>query len=257
MQTKLTLEGVALLCGQMGLQILKSRVFQTYTLSTGISGRKQALLPRVDHFTRWQRVRGWVTIAKRFPLSFPVRCFSYSFPVKMGTSLVAQTVTNLSAMQETRVRPLGREDPPGKGNGCPLQYSCLEWALAGPRPWGCKESDTTESLIFSLFLVRMRVSKQEGEVCYCPCSPLCMGGSSGYRSKCYSQTHVPSRDTECLLCDGSLPRYLCATCCFSEISHNQGLSIGQQRSWKIKRPFMCSLEKSKACYTRMTHACES
>ena len=58
MQMKLTLEGVALLCGQMGLQILKPRAFQMYTLSTGISGRKQALLPQVDHFTRWQRVRG-------------------------------------------------------------------------------------------------------------------------------------------------------------------------------------------------------
>ena len=149
----------------MGLQILKPRAFQMYTLSTDISGRKQALLPQVDHFTRWQRVRGWVTIAKRFPLSFPVRCFSHSFPVKMGTSLVAQTVMNLPAMQETRVRSLGWEDPPGKGNGCPLQYSCLEWALAGPHPWGCKESDTTESLIFSLFLVRMRVNKKEGEVC--------------------------------------------------------------------------------------------
>ena len=28
-------------------------------------------------------------------------------------------------MQETSVRSLGREDPPGEGNGSPLQYSCL------------------------------------------------------------------------------------------------------------------------------------
>ena len=43
---------------------------------------------------------------------------------------------------------------PGEGNGNPLQYSCLEnpmdrgawWAT-----WGCKESDTTEQLIFSTF----------------------------------------------------------------------------------------------------------
>ena len=27
---------------------------------------------------------------------------------------------------ETWVRSLGREDPPGEGNGNPLQYSCLE-----------------------------------------------------------------------------------------------------------------------------------
>ena len=29
-------------------------------------------------------------------------------------------------MWETWVRFLGREDPPGEGNGNPLQYSCLE-----------------------------------------------------------------------------------------------------------------------------------
>ena len=29
-------------------------------------------------------------------------------------------------MQETWVRSMGREDPPGEGNGNPLQYSCLE-----------------------------------------------------------------------------------------------------------------------------------
>ena len=37
----------------------------------------------------------------------------------------------------------------GKGNGNPLQYSCLEnpvdrGAWPGYSPWGCKESDTTE-----------------------------------------------------------------------------------------------------------------
>ena len=29
-------------------------------------------------------------------------------------------------MYEIQVQPLGWEDPPGKGNGSPLQYSCLE-----------------------------------------------------------------------------------------------------------------------------------
>ena len=42
---------------------------------------------------------------------------------------------------------LGRS--PGEGNGCPLQYSCLEnphgqRSLAGYSPWGHKESNTTE-----------------------------------------------------------------------------------------------------------------
>ena len=42
---------------------------------------------------------------------------------------------------------LGRS--PGGGHGNPLQYSCLEnphgqRSLAGYRPWGCKELDTTK-----------------------------------------------------------------------------------------------------------------
>ena len=40
---------------------------------------------------------------------------------------------------------------PGRGNGYPPQYSCLEnpqgqRSLAGCSPWGHKESDTTERL---------------------------------------------------------------------------------------------------------------
>ena len=42
---------------------------------------------------------------------------------------------------------LGRS--PGRGNGSPLQYSCLKRpmdkrSLANYSPWGCKELDTTE-----------------------------------------------------------------------------------------------------------------
>ena len=36
----------------------------------------------------------------------------------------------------------GSEGSPGEGNGYPLQYSCLENSV--DRPWGPKESDTTE-----------------------------------------------------------------------------------------------------------------
>ena len=35
-------------------------------------------------------------------------------------------VQSLPAMQKTWVQSLGWEDPPGEGNGNPLQYSCLE-----------------------------------------------------------------------------------------------------------------------------------
>ena len=39
---------------------------------------------------------------------------------------MAQIVKNLPAMLETQVQFLSGEDPPGEGNGHPLQYFCLE-----------------------------------------------------------------------------------------------------------------------------------
>ena len=39
---------------------------------------------------------------------------------------MAHTVENLPTVQKTQVGSLGREDPPGEGNGNPLQCSCLE-----------------------------------------------------------------------------------------------------------------------------------
>ena len=68
--------------------------------------------------------------------------------------LVARMVKRLPTMRETRVRSLGREHPPGEGNGNPLQYSCLENPMDGGAcslcysPWGRKESDMTERLPF-------------------------------------------------------------------------------------------------------------
>ena len=47
------------------------------------------------------------------------------------TSLVAQRLKRLPGIQETQVRSLGREDPPGEGNGNPLWYSCLENPMEG------------------------------------------------------------------------------------------------------------------------------
>ena len=44
---------------------------------------------------------------------------------------MAQVVKCLSAMRETWVQSLGREDSPGEGNGNPLQYSCLENPMDG------------------------------------------------------------------------------------------------------------------------------
>ena len=61
-------------------------------------------------------------------------------------------VKNLPAKQEMQVWSLGGEDPPGEGDGYPLQYSCLEntpmdrGAWLGVTFWGHKEADTTEWL---------------------------------------------------------------------------------------------------------------
>ena len=45
-------------------------------------------------------------------------------------SFVAQLVKNPSAMQETWVRSLGREDSPEEGKGYPLHYLSLENSMA-------------------------------------------------------------------------------------------------------------------------------
>ena len=42
----------------------------------------------------------------------------------LGTSLVAQMVKSLPAMQETQGQSLGWKNPLEKGNSNPLQYSC-------------------------------------------------------------------------------------------------------------------------------------
>ena len=62
----------------------------------------------------------------------------------------AQRLKRLPAMQETWVRSLGWEDPPGEGNGNPLQYSCLENPMDRGAWWatvhGVTKSETTQRL---------------------------------------------------------------------------------------------------------------
>ena len=66
------------------------------------------------------------------------------------SSLVAQTVKNLSAVQETRVQFLGREDPLEKGMATTPVFlpgeSHGQRSLAGYSPRGQKELDMTEQL---------------------------------------------------------------------------------------------------------------
>ena len=79
---------------------------------------------------------------------------SNNVPKSWKSSLVAQMVKNLPAMQETQVWPLHWEDTlvkewpptpvslPRKSHG--------QRSLRGYNPWGCKQSDTAERLILSL-----------------------------------------------------------------------------------------------------------
>ena len=62
------------------------------------------------------------------------------------TALVAQMVKNLSAMQETRFRFLGREDPLEKGTVNPVtKNTTVFWpGKFQDSPGGCKEPDMTE-----------------------------------------------------------------------------------------------------------------
>ena len=60
---------------------------------------------------------------------------------------MAQTVKKLPALWETWVRSLGGEDPLEKWVAVffPEEFHGQR-SLASYRPWGCKESDTTERL---------------------------------------------------------------------------------------------------------------
>ena len=62
--------------------------------------------------------------------------------------MVTQKEKNLPAMQETRVRRLGQEDPLEKEvatHSNILVWKIHGWrSLAGYSPWGRKESDMTE-----------------------------------------------------------------------------------------------------------------
>ena len=70
--------------------------------------------------------------------------------------MVAQTVKNLPARQEVRVRSLGQEDPLEKGMA--THSSMLAWRtpytkeLGTLQSMGYKELDMTEQLTFSLFM---------------------------------------------------------------------------------------------------------
>ena len=83
------------------------------------------------------------------PLNLPLFGHYYNvLPILLRASLLAQTVKNLPAVQETWVQSLDWEDPLEEGMA--THSSILAWeshgqrSLVGCSPWGCKESDTAE-----------------------------------------------------------------------------------------------------------------
>ena len=72
------------------------------------------------------------------------------------TSLVAQLVKKLPAMWETWVRPLGWENPLGKGTATtPVFWPGEFHGLYSP--WGHKESDMTEWLLFTCIISKIGI----------------------------------------------------------------------------------------------------
>ena len=77
---------------------------------------------------------------------------------EVGPFLVAQTMKNLPAMQETWVWFLGQEDPLEEKTA--THSKTLDWRIpwelgawwATYSPWGCKELDTTEQLTLTFHL---------------------------------------------------------------------------------------------------------
>ena len=106
-------------------------------------------------------------------LRYLIQCFQSAFYLikcclrrTIGASLVAQTIKNLPAMQETWVWSLGQEDSLDKGMATQVQYSWLEnsmdrgawWATWSPL--SCRESDTTERPALTLGNSQVRLFNQ-------------------------------------------------------------------------------------------------
>ena len=70
---------------------------------------------------------------------------------------MAQTVKNPPAMHDTRVQSLGREDPVKKGMATTPVFLPGEFlgqrSLAGYSPWGPKQSDNTEQLTHTQWII--------------------------------------------------------------------------------------------------------
>ena len=120
-------------------------------------GSEERKLQVFSEISAWLRCKGYIqelvsvlTLCLLSPDIHPGCPWSFRESLDMVGSLVAQTVKNLPAMQETWVWSLGWEDPwrrkcqptpvflPGESHG--------QRILLGYSPWGHKESDMTEQL---------------------------------------------------------------------------------------------------------------
>ena len=94
--------------------------------------------------------------------NFLIPKFTFLSLCPLKSTLAAQMVKNSPAMQETLVQYLGWEDPLAKGMATQSIVLPGEFhgqtSLAGYSPWGRKESDKTEWLLFLTFINRREVS---------------------------------------------------------------------------------------------------
>ena len=93
------------------------------------------LIPRTQECVTFHGKRDFEDVIK----DLMMRKSSWIIWVGLSSSLVAQTVKNLPAVQETEVRPLGQEDPLEKGMA--THSTILAWRI----PW-TEEPDGLQSM---------------------------------------------------------------------------------------------------------------
>ena len=112
-------------CGSVYLELRKKTFTGIYRFDI-LCWLRQPPITTTDHVHEQVRPGGNFSWTLNSFIHEIILYVNFFFFLK-GASLVSLVmVKNLPAMQETQVRSLGQEDPPGRGNGNPLQYSCLE-----------------------------------------------------------------------------------------------------------------------------------
>ena len=109
------------------------------------------------NFTEHSKVK-YYFMKEKFRLHIYIICLY----IHIWASLVAQTIKNLPANSGDPNLIPGSGRSPGKGNGYPLQSSCLENSRTEEpgglySPWDLKESDTTEWLTHTYTYMYRRV----------------------------------------------------------------------------------------------------